>query len=121
MAYSYLWPPSLPRAPRLGGYSETRGINILRTSMDAGPAKLRRRSNRPDTIQCVYRLDTAQLNTFRTFVDTTIGGVSRFGWPHPRTKQTVEARIVPADDGLYTVTALGRKYWDVQVTIEVLP
>lgn len=121
MAYDYVWPPSLPRAPRRDGYSEQGGANVLRTPMDAGPAKQRRRSRRPAPVQCVYRLTADQVQTLTGFIDNTLRGVARFGWPHPRTRQVVEARVVPAEQGLYTIAPVRAGWWDVTLSVEVLP
>lgn len=122
MAYNYVWPPSLPRSPRPDGYTERPGLNILRTPVDAGPAKQRRRSNRPDQISCVFRLTATELATFQTFVNSTLaGGTLRFGMPHPRTGVMSEVRLVPADDGVYSLSIVGSRIYDVSLTLEVLP
>lgn len=121
MAYAYVWPPSLPQAP-LTDYSETSGALILRTPMDAGPAKLRRRGQRPDTLSVVYGMTRAQLVALAAFVQDTIKGTARFGLPHPRTGATVEVRIVPGQDGELYGTAYGAPdFWRVSLTFEVLP
>lgn len=122
MAYSYVWPLTLPQNPLRSGYSETPGANILRTPMDAGPAKMRLRSRRPDSVAVTYVMEAAQLVTLETFCRDTIRGTARFGWKHPRTKQIVEARIVPDQEGsLYTITPAGGDLWHVALRIEVLP
>ncbi len=38
MAYSYIWPSSLPQRP-LNNYSETTGVMVIRTQPDLGPAR----------------------------------------------------------------------------------
>lgn len=122
MAYSYVWPGTLPTGPNASSYSETPGTNILRSPMDAGPAKMRRRGVRPDTLGVSYAMTDAQVSTLKTFVETTIQGTARFGWPHPRTGATVEARIVPTNDGgLYSIAYVSEDYWLVSLTVEVLP
>lgn len=121
MAYSYVWPATLPKHPNANGYTETGGPNVLRTGMDNGPAKQRRRGTKPQTVQCTYQMTVTQLATFETFVATTLRGTARFGWWHPRLDQEVEARIVPAEDGLYVKTYLTNIYWDVTLTIEIMP
>lgn len=122
MAYSYVWPLTLPVEPFASSYTETPGRNIIRSPMDAGPAKLRHRGNRPDSLTVVYAMTDAQISTLETFVNTTIRGTSRFGWTHPRTLATVEARIVPTGEGsLYSLAYVSEDYWRVSLTIEVLP
>lgn len=121
MAVTYVWPGTLPQAP-LAGVSESKGTLILRTPMDKGPAKMRRRAERPDTMALRMIMDSTQLSTLETFVFTTIGSTARFGFPHPRSGSQIEARLVPNQDGeLYTVTDLSPTVFSVSFTVEVLP
>lgn len=122
MGYSYIWPVSLPQSPRPDGYSESGGPNVLRTPMDAGPAKMRRRAKKPDQIPCTFPMTKAQVVAFETFANDTLRGVARFGIQHPRKKGTVvEARIVPGNDGLYAISFVGPNLWNVSVTLEIMP
>ena len=123
MAYSYVWPVSLPQSPRPDGYSETCGPNIIRTPMDAGPAKMRRRSRVPDQIPCVFPMTKAQVLTFQTFIDDTLRGTARFGIQHPRKKGTVvECRVVPDSNGRpYSISYIAPNLWNVTLTLEVMP
>ena len=41
---SAVWPPSLPQGPRLEDLEETPPTLAIRTGMDVGPAKVRRRA-----------------------------------------------------------------------------
>lgn len=121
MAVSYVWPVGLPQRV-LTDYSEDDGALILRTPMDAGPAKLRRRGTRPSRMQVAFNMDTSQVATLRTFVLDTLKGTARFGFPHPRTGTQVEARIVPGEDGgLYSVRYLAPGKWQVSMELEILP
>lgn len=121
MAYTYIWPPSLPAMP-LNNYSEDTGVLIVKTQPDVGPAKMRRRGARPDTMTVQYNMSTTQVDVLRTFVLDTLRGTTRFGYVHPRTKQTVEVRIVPQGDGqLFTVSYILPEYWNVSLKLEVLP
>lgn len=111
------WPASLPQTPQLSGYSETPQSQTLRSSMDAGPAKVRRRftaASRDIPVQ--YILSTTQRETFENWFDADIAaGALAFDWPHDGA--TVEARI---RDG-YSLTPLGRGRWQLSMDIEVLP
>lgn len=121
MAASYTWPTTLPQKVQRG-YTETVGMNILRTAMDAGPAKMRRRSIRPDQLNVSFTMTTAQVTTLDTFLTTSIKGTARFYFPHPRKETTVEVRIVPTQDGaLYNLTNIGPGFWTVALQLEVLP
>lgn len=121
MAYTYIWPVTLPQKPQTN-FSETGGVLIIRTPTDAGPAKQRRRGNRPQQLSCSFNMTTAQLDTFETFVKDTLSGTTRFGFTHPRTNQVVEVRLIPQQDGqLYTIGYILEGFWTVSMQMEVLP
>ena len=121
MAYSYLWPLGLPQKPQTN-YSETGGVNLLRTPQEKGPAKQRRVSKRINTMQLSFHMSSAQVLLLETFVENTIRGTARFGFPHPRTNQIVEARLVPQENGLlYTTNYVLVNVWSVSVNVEILP
>ena len=121
MAVSYIWPTTLPQLVEKG-YTESIGLNVLRTPMDAGPAKMRRRSLKPTILNVTFMMKTAQIPLLETFVLTTINGTARFGFPHPRTGTQVEARIVPGSDGAYyTVSYRAPGYYGVGLQLEILP
>jgi hypothetical protein len=118
---SYVWPPGLPQDTGID-YQENTGLLILRSPMDAGPAKMRKRGNRPDNITVSFYMTPAQLDTLATFVNDTIKGTARFDFPHPRTNATVEVRFVPSSDGqLYSISYLSPSLYLVQMSLEVLP
>jgi hypothetical protein len=121
MAYSYVWPVSLPQKPNTD-YSETGGVLIVRSPMDAGPAKQRKIGNRPQTLSLTFDMKDAQVVTFEDFVKTTLKGTARFGFTHPRLNETVEVRIIPSGDGqLYNIAYLSVGYWKISLTVEILP
>jgi hypothetical protein len=121
MAYSYIWPASLPQSPQKG-FTETGGVLVIRSPMDAGPAKQRRRGSRPQTMQLSFIMSTQQVATLESFVKDTIRGTSRFGFTHPRTQAIVETRIVPQSGGeMYTITYLAPEYWTISLQLEILP
>ena len=121
MAYSYIWPASLPQVPQKG-FTETGGALVLRTQMDAGVAKQRRRGLSPSQMQLAFIFTTAQVSTFELFVKNTIKGVARFGFKHPRTGVIEEVRIIPQSDGnMYNIAYLAPGYWNLSMQFEVLP
>lgn len=121
MAYAYTWPTSLPQSPQKG-FTETGGALILRTPMDAGPAKQRYRGQRPQTMQVSFIMTTAQTQTLETFAKDTLKGTARFGFTHPRLQTIVETRIIPQGEGqLYSFTYLAPGYWTVSLQLEILP
>ncbi len=90
------WPETLPQFVEVEGHSETMPDTLLRTEMDVGPAKVRRRSTaavRPVavSIQC----DADQIATLDAFVrDDLRDGALPFDWLLPRTQATVTFRFV---------------------------
>lgn len=122
------WPTTLPQVPQKG-YTETGGVLILRTPTDAGPAKMRRRGESPQGLNVSFLMSGAQVSSFEDFVKTTLRGVKRFNFPHPRLKSgtppvptSVEVRIVPQGSGdLYTLTYAAPDYWTVSMQLEILP
>lgn len=121
MAYTYVWPTSLPSMP-LNNYSETGGVLVIRTQPDLGPAKQRRRGQRSDTLSVQYNMSTTQVATLKSFIQDTLQGTMRFGYTHPRTGQVVEARVVPQQDGnMFTVSYILPDYWQVSLQLEILP
>jgi hypothetical protein len=122
MATTINWPPSLPQYVRRPSYAEKHGVLVASTPMDAGPAKLRRRGNKPIHLTAEYIMTEAQLDTFETFVKTTLQGVKRFNWTHPRKQVSVEVRLVPSGDGeFYSASYLSSTEFSVTITVEVLP
>jgi|DEB19_MinimDraft_2_1074335.scaffolds.fasta_scaffold07070_3 hypothetical protein len=121
MAYTFIWPVTLPQKPRTD-YSETKGVIVLRTSMDAGPAKMRRRGKRTDTMQVSYALSTAQVAILDAFITDSLKGTIRFGFPHPRTGAVIEVRIVPQQDGaMFSLGYILPELYSVSLELEVLP
>lgn len=119
--YTVIWPPSLPQRP-LDSYSETSGVMVIRTQPDLGPAKQRRRAQRPDTMSLQFNMSTAQVEILREFVQDTLRGTIRFGFTHPRTLAIVEVRVIPQGDGaMYSTSYLLPDYWQVSLQLEVLP
>lgn len=121
MAYSYVWPVTLPQAPQKG-YSEQLGSNILRTPMDAGPAKQRLRGKSPNNLSVSFLMNTSQVATLEDFVFNTLRSVYRFGFKHPRTGNMVEVRIIPQSGGtLYTLVYVAPGYYNISLQLEILP
>ena len=121
MAYAYIWPASLPQSPQKG-FTETGGVLILRTPMDAGPAKQRRRGQKPQELSVNFVMTTEQTQVLETFVKDTLRGTARFGFNHPRLNTVVETRIMPEGNGqLYSFSYLAPGYWNVSLQLEILP
>lgn len=89
------WPATLP-PPALSTLQEAPPNNTIRTQMDKGPAKIRRRTTaniRP--IAFSLKLTKAQVQTLDDFYNiTTYSGADEFDFIHPRTDQPCTARFV---------------------------
>ena len=121
MAYTYVWPTSLPQNPQKG-FTETGGNIVLRTPTDMGPAKMRYRGLSPSTMSLTFLMTSAQVLILENFTKNTTKGVARFGFPHPRLHSVVETRIIPQGSGnFYTLTYAAPEYWTVAMQMEVLP
>ena len=117
----YTWPPGLPQSPQKG-YTEDSGVLILKTAMDAGPAKMRRRGKKPTTLNMNFLMTAAQVDTLEDFTKNIIRGTYRFDFKHPRTNATIEARMVPQDSGtLYNITYVAPGYYTISLQLEILP
>ncbi|KKM70119.1 hypothetical protein LCGC14_1443920 [marine sediment metagenome] len=94
------WPASLPQSPEASGYHESYSDVRVRTSMDKGPTKQRRRHTaKITTFNMVMKLTSTQIDTLNTFWDTTLGGgVDSFIWKHPRTDAANTMRFVSTID-----------------------
>jgi hypothetical protein len=113
------WPATLPQCLEVIGYGTALQSNLLRTAMDTGPAKVRRRSTagvRPVTGRItVDKTDLATLVAF--FDDSTLSGAIRFAWTDPDTGAAVEMRFVSPPQW----TAHGAGKYLVALDLEILP
>ena len=113
------WPAALPDDV-LAGYSEGTGGAVLRSSMDAGPAKVRRRFTavaRP--IDVTIELTRAEVQVFLDWFDGTLAaGALDFDWVHPRTRTAAEFRFRETD--VQFRHAVG-ELWRADLKLEILP
>ena len=114
------WPVGLPQLVAVDGYGESPPDTVLRTKMDVGPAKIRRRSTagiRPLSVQ--LDLDATQVAALDAFyLGTLQGGALAFDWVHPRTQEIVSLRFVrPPAYRPQRSDAV----WRAAVQLEVLP
>jgi hypothetical protein len=119
---TYTWPPTLPTGIDSQGYSESSGVLVLASPMDAGPAKMRYRGQKPSQFTVDMIMDDSQIATLETFINTTLRGTARFDFPHPRTQTTIEARFVPSSDGKYFgVSYFAPNLYRISFSIEQMP
>lgn len=82
------WPSTIPTFLAAGNYTETDASAVLRSSVDSGPAKVRRRfTTVPRYIAgTLQSLTSTQVETLRSFYYSDCsGGTLVFSWVHPRT------------------------------------
>jgi hypothetical protein len=90
------WPGTLPAFVLSSGYRESGGDQVIRSTMDGGATKSRRRfTRRFETIECTIILTPAQQATFETFFWTTLsGGALAFDWVLPRTQAAITFKFL---------------------------
>lgn len=113
-----LWPDTLP-PPALNSFQETAPDNSIRSSLDRGPAKVRRRTTaNVRIISFSLALDPDLVDVLDDFYneDTFSGSVS-FLMYHPRTGEQVECRFTSPPQ--YS-EAEGVIY-NASVALEILP
>lgn len=113
-----VWPVTLP-APALNSLRETPPNNTIRTNMDKGPDKVRRRTTanvRP--ISFTLKLTPAQVATLDTFYDnTTFSGADEFDYTHPRTGAAVTARFVSPPEYSESEGVI----YNCSISLEIMP
>ncbi len=120
-----VWPPGLPTAPLLGSYTKRLPKTTIRSSVDAGFDKVRRRYTAAPTLHDMsLKLTRTQVAIFRVFfTDTTQGGALPFTWKDPETGDACDFRFV--DEPKLKALAprqSGTEYWETEVfTLEQLP
>lgn len=111
------WPAAF--CPLAGSLQESPPNNTIRTSMDRGPDKVRRRTTaniRPLAFRVL--LTKAQVETLDAFfLDDTFSGADSFTFVHPRTGDTVDARFVSPPS--YTHKSAG--FYEASISLEILP
>jgi hypothetical protein len=114
-----LWPATLQQKVNEANFGNEFGDTVLKSDMDIGPAKLRRRFTRGfDTFTTSIELTTAQYTLFRNYYYTSLnGGVLPFQFDHPITKTPSEFRF----GAVPRVTSLGGGIFRVAMVWEEVP
>jgi hypothetical protein len=113
-----LWPASLPQRVLLSDFVESADANTIRSEVDYGPAKVRRRYTAEVKVyQIGLVLTTAQVATLDTFYDVTLNAVGTFDWVNQRTLTAAVYRFRSRPE----YRPLGGGYWRTSFALEVLP
>jgi hypothetical protein len=114
-----IW-PILPFPQKIlhNSYTETLDDGHIRTQMDAGPAKIRKRSDaNTDRFKGRIVLTSTQTEDMDTFYKTVLGnGSLSFEWLHQRTESTGTFRFIKAP----SYTPYGQ-YYAADIEWEQLP
>jgi hypothetical protein len=113
------WPSTLPDEPIESGYEETFADNLLRTEMDKGPPKVRRRTQaNVNKATFPFIFTKAELGYFTTFYKVDLAeGALPVDWTHPIHGTSIQFNIVPP----VKVTPIGGGFFSVNLTVEILP
>lgn len=127
------WPLALPQKPLQDGYKRTIPNNLIRSSMDTGSDKVRRRGRfKPQVVTATYLLNPRALyngsrwnqkDVLESFVHNSIAeGAVCFNLPHPETGTLVRARLKAANDGLFDISQYkDTMCWVATLTFEIWP
>lgn len=113
------WPSTLPQYVDQDGYTQTSKNPLIRTEMDAGPAKVRLRYTAvPEEFNISLVLTKTQLDTFvNTFFRNALHyGADTFLWKHPVTQAAATCRFT----SMYNVVPHGLDF-KMTISMEILP
>lgn len=119
-----LWPSTLPQMPvdpQYPGYPQIDPTpNGIRTSMDTGPAKQRRRFTAvPSMVTLQMHLQEAEIATLKNFVEVTLQSVLPFQWVDFPTGIAANYRFVSGQTP--KVAHFAGDIWTVTISLEKLP
>lgn len=120
----YRWPTTLPQVPQFNGYKRSLPNNLIRSSMDTGSDKVRKRGRfKPEVVSATYILDNAQKTTLENFVhDSLAEGAICFNWPHPELNKLVRARLKAGSNGIFDIQPYSTSLmWQVSLELEIWP
>lgn len=113
------WPLTLPAAPLAEGFRETMPATTVRTEMEAGPAKVRRRTTAGvGRLSMAYLMSAAQVATLESFVTHDLaGGALPFNFTHPRRGTAVRCRFARLPEHV----AVNAAFFKSAFELEILP
>ena len=112
------WPSTLPQKFEQDGYSEDLADNTIRSEVDVGPAKVRKRYTAGvDVVSGKMHLTADQVDTLKTFYRTdTEGGSLKFNFDHPTENKTMECRFTKPPG----IVPLAHEF-EGNIELEILP
>ena len=114
-----IWDNTLPQTLLVDGYGQSFPEVTIKSNMDAGPAKVRRRFTAGvEPVSGTMVMTAAQLATFTTFYNTTLlGGSLRFSWTKPPAHTAACEMRFTAPPSLTKVES----NYEVSLSLEILP
>lgn len=113
------WPSSLQQLVNQQSFVAKWGETVIRSDMDIGPAKVRRRFTRPiDTYTVNINLTITDYNNLYNFYNSTLnGGVNTFEFNHPITGVLTTFRFLAPPQ----VSPMGGTTFQATMEWEALP
>lgn len=113
------WPVSLQDKFNVDNFTVKLGSTTVRSQMDVGPDKVRRRfTDAVDIYTASIDLDIEEYTDLKTFFENTLGGGSlTFSFYNPLTDTTDEFRFADPPE----VRPLGGRFFRVNMTWERMP
>ena len=117
-----VWPDFLP-PPMLAEYSLKPKSRTVRTDMDSGTVRVRRRFTRsPTTATASWSFDESQFGLFEWWFDNIVdGGAAWFSGPaiNGTGRINVQCRFIDGQDGPYEAKPQGAGLWRVTAQLEI--
>jgi len=112
------WPVDLPEFFRVASYSETSADNLIRTKMDVGPAKVRRRTGtNVRRVSGSMWLTPTQYTSMETFFNVTQDhGATTFTMDDAHGINQTWRFVSPP-----SYTTVGPENWQVRLNLEQMP
>jgi hypothetical protein len=116
-----VWPGTLPQTFQVNGYTETVADGLIETNPDTGPPMSRRRSSAmPRPISGQMIVTRTQIDTLKTFVNTTLlGGSLPFSFPATTEVGTWLVKFPKGNMPKWA--AIGGDYYTLQISLLILP
>lgn len=115
-----IWDPTLPQDVLVEAFEETFPNGLVRTQMETGPAKQRRRfTATTQTVKCEQEMSRAQVESLLTmFRDTLAMGALPVDWVNARTLVTTTFRFTAPP----VVRPMpGSMIWRAAYELEIMP
>jgi hypothetical protein len=116
------WPGDLPQTFQFANYDETWAVQVVRTNMEVGPAKIRRRGPNVELVNGEMICTRTQVLSMKTFFNVTLaGGALPFDWATQRAADAGVTHTYRFLSPPHFITTMVVDTWIAQLKLEVLP